>query len=431
MDKNDIEARLRTGEFRNLDFKKAHRLDDASKIKITKDLIAFSNIADGGLIIIGVDEKKADITDPKGEHYEITGMEPEILATWVRDELAATANKYADPYVDFSFEIVPLDERKSCLVIKVFEFENCPVLCKKDANGLRHGALYTRPRGGKRESCEVRSQTEVREILEMATEKNLRKFIGTAMKIGMPLTLDPSEFDKQLEGFLTSDDAKEKFKSKGYWEIVIRPSKFIEKRIPSLRDCVDIIRDNNVLFRGWDYPHYDSSNGPIPGGDYMEQSFCWEEYGHIEIWRYYQSGQFAHYLAVWEDWDRGIKDRGNNRDPKVLNLISTIYLLTEIFEFAARLGTKGYLGDSCEIKITLHDAKDRSLISPVGFLSPNYVSNLPEISYSVILSVSDLIGNADDHALTAAKYLFERFNWLSFSGEGFKSHQKKLRAKEW
>jgi hypothetical protein len=136
-------------------------------------------------------------------------------------------------------------------------------------------------------------------------------------------------------------------------------------------------------------------------------------------------------LAIWEDWDKDFKNRRNITDSKGLSLISTIYLLTEIFEFASRLSMKGFLGDTCEIMITLHDTKDRSLISLEGFLRPDYISILPEISYTIQLPVSDLMGNTDNHALDAAKHIFERFNWLSFEGDGFKPVQKKLRAKEW
>jgi len=115
---------------------------------------------------------------------------------------------------------------------------------------------------------------------------------------------------------MSEEDVKEKIKSKGYWKIVIRPSTFVEKRILSLKECVDIIRDNKVLLRGWDYPHYDLSKNPPPGENYVEQFFCWEDYGHLEAWRYFQSGQFAHYLAVWEDWNKSFKNGGNISDSK-------------------------------------------------------------------------------------------------------------------
>jgi predicted HTH transcriptional regulator len=229
MKKSDIEALLGTGEFRNLDFKASHELDKNAKIEITKDLLAFSNTPDGGRIIVGVKENKDDLD---GKRFELTGMEPEHLCTWTHDNLADTARNFADPFVEFEFETVPVGERV-CMVIKIQEFQEIPVICKqRSGDTLRSGAIYTRTYG-KRESAEVRSQTEVREILNMATEKNIRKFIGTAMKVGLPLTLSPTDsdkFDKQLEDFLTSEDSiKEKLRSRGYWKIVIRPSKFAEK----------------------------------------------------------------------------------------------------------------------------------------------------------------------------------------------------------
>ena len=38
----------------------------------------------------------------------------------------------------------------------------------------------------------------------------------------------------------------EKIKSKGHWKIVIRPSAFIQNRIPELSRCKMLIRDNKV-----------------------------------------------------------------------------------------------------------------------------------------------------------------------------------------
>ena len=200
MQKSDIEALLGIGEFRNLDFKASHELDKNAKIEITKDLMAFANTPDGGRIIIGVKENKSD---PNGKRFELTGMETVHLSTWTHDKLADTAKNFADPYVEFEFETVPVNG-SVCVVIRIQEFQDIPVICKRNFGAtLRCGAIYTRT-CGKRESAEVQSQTEVREILNMATEKNVRKFIGTAMKVGLPLVIGPTDsdkFNKQLEGF--------------------------------------------------------------------------------------------------------------------------------------------------------------------------------------------------------------------------------------
>ncbi len=230
-------------------------------------------------------------------------------------------------------------------------------------------------------------------------------------------------------------DVKEKILSKGYWKIILRPTVFMEKRIPDLKSCIDIIRDNEVRLRGWYYPYYDRGSKPDIGDDFIEQSFCWEDYGHIEAWRYYQSGQFVHYRAVDEEWAIALLSRSQYYipDTKFIDFIMTIYLFTEIFEFASRLGEKGYLGDSCEIIITLADAENRTLVSidRRRHLMANYTAKVKEIKYSTSLLVSDLVANPDDHALDAIKYVFERFGWLDFDKEVFKPIQKKLRDKEW
>lgn len=230
---------------------------------------------------------------------------------------------------------------------------------------------------------------------------------------------------------ITFEETLDKIKQKGFWKIIIRPSKFMEKRIPDFKSCQEIIRDNKVLLRGWDYPHYDLGAKLISGDDYIQQSFFWLEYGHIEAWRYYQSGQFVHYLAMWEDWEVVSGKKYQAVNYKTLSFLSAIYSLTEIYEFASRLGNKGHLGDSCEIAITLFDTKDRILVSdPLRPLMENYSATIPEISYSISLMVNDLMANSDDHALNNAKHIFERFGWYDFEKDVFKLDQKKLREKK-
>jgi hypothetical protein len=224
-------------------------------------------------------------------------------------------------------------------------------------------------------------------------------------------------------------DTLEKIKSKGFWKIIIRPSIFVKEKIPDLKSCKEIIRDNRVRLRGWDYPHYDQRTDPIIGEDYVGQPFCWLDRGHIEAWRYYKSGQFVHYLAVWEDWETSLQKRSYS----FIDFLSTIYLFTEIYEFASRLGEKGLLGDSCEITITLDDTENRELISIDGrrpFME-EYKATVKGISYSISPTVSDIMANSDDHALNAAKYVYEKFGWLDFDRDLFKPDQKKLHNKKW
>lgn len=77
-----------------------------------------------------------------------------------------------------------------------------------------------------------------------------------------------------------------KIKSRGFWEVIIRPLKFDKERIKSLSDCKEIIEESKVQFRGWDYPHISNNYGVRSGFDWTENLTDWSE--HIEYWRLYE-----------------------------------------------------------------------------------------------------------------------------------------------
>ncbi|MGH3915078.1 MAG: hypothetical protein ACRDTC_16975 [Pseudonocardiaceae bacterium] len=75
-------------------------------------------------------------------------------------------------------------------VIQVFESADIPHLCVKEhPKILRKGALYVRPRKMP-ETSEVADSVELREFLDLATEKALRAFISTAKRAGATLGSD-------------------------------------------------------------------------------------------------------------------------------------------------------------------------------------------------------------------------------------------------
>ena len=98
-------------------------------------------------------------------------------------------------------------EDKKLIVIKVNEFADIPILCKKDfPNVLRKGACYVRPRR-KPETTEIPSQVDMRDLLDLATEKKLRKFtylskLAEMQSVPSDKTEHSKEFEKQLKTFL-------------------------------------------------------------------------------------------------------------------------------------------------------------------------------------------------------------------------------------
>jgi len=198
MDVAEFEEVIQLGkEGRSLEFKRSTPWSEAEfKAKIVKSILAFSNVRDGGLIIIGVEQRQ-------NNGFDFSGMTDEHLATWNYDDIISYVNEFADPFVCLSLECVEFRE-KTFVVISIAEFKELPVICKRDGVAkLRRGAIYTRSYRMP-ESVEVPTQTELREILDLTVEKRLRTFLRTASHAGLTLPSGPSDSEKyyqQLEGF--------------------------------------------------------------------------------------------------------------------------------------------------------------------------------------------------------------------------------------
>lgn len=143
--------------------------------KIAKTAIAMANTRDGGLLIIGVNEA--------GKGFIPQGLSNEHLATFDDDTIHAFINKYADPYVKLSIHRLEIDE-KQFIVIHIEEFDTLPVISKNSGEeGLKQGAVYVRS-FRQPETCMVKSQNEMRELLDLAIERGVRQFVRRATGAG-------------------------------------------------------------------------------------------------------------------------------------------------------------------------------------------------------------------------------------------------------
>ncbi len=164
-------------ESKHLEFKEADNIDNlALKLKVIRAMLAMANNQDGGTIILGIADDGSQ-----------TGCSDDVIKTWAFEDVSEQVSKYADPYVTFDLEVREFESRKF-IRIYVDEFESVPIICKKDgsyADGkikskdvviLKAGTTYVRSRK-KPESVPIPSQTEMRELLDLAIEKGLRRTI--------------------------------------------------------------------------------------------------------------------------------------------------------------------------------------------------------------------------------------------------------------
>jgi predicted HTH transcriptional regulator len=181
-----IEGRLEFGnEARGLELKgPGPRSDKHLLAKVARAALSLGNLRDGGHVIIGIDDGDPTKLGP--------GLEDDDLASWIAyDDLARNLANYADPPLKFNVAAIELSSGAKVAVIEVFEFADIPHFCAKEREGvLREGALYVRPRKVP-ETSEVASPVEMREIVELATQKALRAYVEMAERADVTLASGP------------------------------------------------------------------------------------------------------------------------------------------------------------------------------------------------------------------------------------------------
>jgi predicted HTH transcriptional regulator len=191
----EFEAVLSLGETTGVEFKSPGLATDRPLMaQVTKAILAMSNRRDGGLVIVGIEENGGAVTR--------SGLSAGGAASWAdRDAVRDRVAEYADPSVHFTIEERTHSDGRTYLVIDVLEFDSYPVICRKSfGNILAEGAIYVRS-WRKPESVRVRTSADMREVINLAVEKELGRFLGTAARAGGRIVLtsvDEDRFDQEL-----------------------------------------------------------------------------------------------------------------------------------------------------------------------------------------------------------------------------------------
>jgi predicted HTH transcriptional regulator len=193
--------RIAMGESRNQEFKETMNwIDDNTKFSITKAILAMSNTRNGGNIFIGIKE-----TEEK--RFLDEGMTESDYNSFNPDHVKDYISRYADPPARIDLQKVNFSE-KNFIIINVPEFEEYPVICKKayDLGGkimLENGAICVRTVAGKPQSSKVISHVDMREIINLSTEKRIKE-ISRLLDIAISPSqeeVDESKFEEQINDF--------------------------------------------------------------------------------------------------------------------------------------------------------------------------------------------------------------------------------------
>jgi len=169
---------------------------------VAKAVLGMANRRDGGHVIIGVKCSPSVV--------ERIGLTEPQLRTWNYDDVASKLAEYAEPSISFDLEVKERNGN-NYVVLEIKEFDQVPILCKKDyPEVLRKGACYVRSRR-KPETTEIPTQEDMRDLIDLAIVKGLRKYVTLAYKADLGIvpismvttpspasTTDQDLYDKEL-----------------------------------------------------------------------------------------------------------------------------------------------------------------------------------------------------------------------------------------
>lgn len=424
-------------ETKNIDFKEKLNWDKCNKderIKIIKDILAMSNTQDGGKIIFGVEDKT----------YSLVGLSDAESNSFDQTKINDFLHKYTDPIISCQ---VYKDEIKNnkIVIIYVPEFNEVPIICKKDYHSSKDSSIQILRRG----HIYIRTDKASSEIISSAD--NMRDLIGRSIiKKGDELlkmiehlikgkTIKPEKNTKELYNSELENGEKkilDKIVSKlkeyrGSWEVLSFPTIYNGKRINDIPKIKEIINKSTVSLRGWDFPHSEKredENGSIFNFNNGVQSYTiWGR--HIESYCTFQSGLFIWKSVFIENF---LNEKNSNTN--VLSFINIIWCFTEILLFLKRFYNYIALEDSVYIKITLDGCKDRRIVSlkPERPIWGNYKYNIDDpIVIEENIKVVELKSKYKEIANNFSKNVFHLFNWDNVSEQMIEELQTNLIEKKY
>jgi hypothetical protein len=363
----------------------------------------------------------------------LAGINEQHLATYDVDLIIDQAHKYLSPHVRLDIVTVAHGEGKRYLAIQVREFDETPLVCKKNgpdkekaAEPIREGAIYTRPPGKPRTS-RVTTAEQLHELLQLAAEKRARHILEVSTRVGMVARQTDAERFAQESGDLRAGLPVPVLKFP-HWRVVLRPVGYEPERIAALSECYALVERNRVSLRGWDFPHLSNRESErTQGTDWVSS---WANFmGEIEYWRLYQSGQLIHFHALEEAVNpqyrahleqamqshlHHLREIEWSEVPGYISYLNFLYRIVEVFEFAARLAQQDAYATGIQVEIRLIGLRGYLLAMEWQRNWHLYCAmGEADLGRSWTFDGASLIGATGEHSLNAATWFFERMGWLN------------------
>lgn len=198
---------------------------------------------------------------------------------------------------------------------------------------------------------------------------------------------------------------------RGNWTVIIRPLTFAENRL-NFEEALEIMKKSAVNLRSWKYPMF--IEVPKREGGIINRSNCIQciidHRVNKEFWRLYRSGQFFHRFSIREDWP------DYEESNKKLDILNTLFRLTEIFRFASALSaSQDMFNGGTAIEIELSDLSNRILTTadPSRTLTHDYRCYEYSLKCMKDYLAEEIRGHTSELAIDCAVEIFNRFSWLN------------------
>lgn len=395
------------------------------KYELIRDLIALANTKDGGRVIFGV----------RDEDLELVGVSAEIFESIDPTDVVSMLHDNGAPKARCTVFKRDIDGRK-VIVFDVGEFDETPIICTKGISSLdgtkrvilRQGAIYIRTGAGSTE--EISAPDDMRSLIARAVARKADELLKSFSDIltGRPVHLGESaaaSYEPEVaaaETFLHSKLGPDL--TTGHFEVIAYPTVYNAKRIGTIPEVAEAVRQSEVRLRGWNFPHTDKQNaGPFANG--FQSATISHLFGrYVEGYRVYQSGLLLWKRAFWED----AEDKKSKDGRPLLSFVSAIYSFTEYLLFLSRFYERIAPEATLRFAITLRGCDGRELASfePLVAFWEGHIAHEDVIRQEREVQLAELRASHLTIATEMVKHVLHVFDWMDVSDASIGSWQQKL-----